>query len=145
MDRGDHGLFLVYKIILMHQDRHRINTGRHMLKGNVVVLKCLQHFPPKPNLRVHHILIQHNRAKTLLAGNPGDRIFGFLTGTAHNPGALVLRHIGIADIDRNPLFPYREDRVLMEHRSSHVGKFPQFPVGDHIDPLRLINDTGISN
>ena len=116
-----------------------------MLKGNAIFFKRLQYLSAKANFRVHHILLNIDGTKALLSGNTGNDILGFLAGTSHNPGAIVLRGIGITDIDGNPLLTDRENSILMQYRCSHIGKLPKLSIGNYLNPLGAVNDSGVCN
>ena len=116
-----------------------------MFKGNTILLKSLQHLSSEPDFGVHHILFYIDGAKASLSRNTCDDILGFLTGTSHNPGTIVLRGIGISDIDGNPLLTHGENGILVKHCGSHVGKFTELLISNYINPLRIINNSGVRN
>ena len=143
VNRGDDLLLFVHKFRLMHNDRHGINAGRHVFEGNSAFLKGLQHFSAKANLRVHHILGDQYRAEIFLARDAGDCVTGFLTGTFHNPGAVVFRPVRIADVDRNSLSADRKNRIFMQNTRAHIRQLTQFLVGDRLDCRRIVHNSGI--
>ena len=74
VDRRDHLLLFFNKLILVHDNSHGVNAGGHVLKGNLIILKRLQHLPAEPDLRIHHILVDQDRAEILAPCNTGDDI-----------------------------------------------------------------------
>ena len=68
-----------------------------------------------------------------------------MAGALHDPGSLVIRRVGIADVDRNPCFSHREHCVLMKHAGAHIGKLAQLTVCDRLDRLRILDDARICN
>ena len=78
-----------------------------------------------------------------ISGDTGDDIFGLLAGASHDPGTVVFRRIGIADIDGNTLLAYREDGILMQYGSSHICQLAKFAVSDGLNSLGMIDDSGI--
>ena len=143
VDGRNHLLFLIHELILMNKYGQGIDAGRDMLKGNTIVLKGLQYFAPKAYLRIHHGLFNIDRTEPLLSGYTGNGVPALLAGAFHDPGSCILRTVGIADVDRDPLSSYRKDCILMENAGSHVGKLPQFSVGDSFNSFRLVDDPGI--
>ena len=114
-----------------------------MLKGNLALLKGLQDLPAKADLRVHLVLLDVHTAESLLSRNAGDHVFRLLAGAGHNPGAVVLGRISVADVDGDSLLTDREDSVLMHHVESHVGQLPQLPVCNDVDSLGIVDDPRI--
>ena len=64
-------------------------------------------------------------------------------GALYDESALVLRTVGVADIDRDSFFSYREDRVLMEYACAHVSQLTKLFIGNGLDDLRILHDTRI--
>ncbi len=62
-----------------------------------------------------------------------------------NPCALVLRLVGIPDIDGNAFLSHREDGILMENPGSHIGKLAQLAVRNDINSLWILDNAGICN
>ena len=143
VNRRHYLLLFINEFVLMDENRHRIDTGGNMLKGNPIILECLENFSAKPYFGIHHILFYINGAKSFFSCNTGNYIFGFLAGALHNPCSFCLRAIGIPDINGNPFPPYRENRVLMEHCRPHVRKFPKFSVSNGLNSHRILNNPGI--
>ena len=143
MDACHYLLFLVHELILMYEYRHGINAGGNMLEGNTIFFKCLQYLSAETDLGVHHIFFNIDGAEALLSGDTGDHVFGLLTGASHDPGTVVFRRIGIADIDGNTLLAYREDGILMQYGSSHICQLAKFAVSDGLNSLGMIDDSGI--
>ena len=116
-----------------------------MLEGDAAVFKCLKNLASKADLRIHHVLFNIDGTKSLLSGNSRDNETGFLAGALHNPGAVVLRRVGIPDVDRDALSSDREDGILMQNACPHVRKLPQFLIGNGINADRIGDDAGIGN
>ena len=68
-----------------------------------------------------------------------------MAGALHDPGSLIIRRVGIADVDRNSRFSHREHCVLVKHAGAHIGKLAQLTVCDRLDRLRILNDARICN
>ena len=143
MDACHYFLLLVHEFVLMYEYGHGINTGGNMLKGDSVLLKRLQYLSAETDLGVHHIFFNIHRAEAFFTGDTGDDIFGLLAGASHDPGTVVFRRIGIANIDGNTLLAYREDGILMQYGSSHICQLAKFAVGDGLNSLGMIDDSGI--
>ena len=62
-------------------------------------------------------------------------------GNDHRAGSGGI--VGVSDVDRNARNAHGEDRVLMKHRSAHVGKLAKLSVGDHVDGARIRNASGV--
>ena len=114
-----------------------------MLKGDAVLLKHAEHLSPKPNLGIHHGLLYVNGAESLFARNSGDGVTRLAAGTLHNESSLVLRPVGIPDIDGDTFLAHRENGVLVKNAGSHVGKFPQFLVCNGLNDFRILHDSGV--
>ena len=114
-----------------------------MLKTDIVVLKDLQHLAAKTDLRVHHVLVDRNRAEALLARNAGNRVARLSAGGTHNHGAAVLGTVGVPDVDRNALLPHRENRILMHDTRTHIGELAEFLVGDGLNDGRVFDNVRI--
>ena len=123
LDSCQYLLLFLLKLILMNNNTHGIDTGRNMFKGNTLFFKLFQNLTAKTNLRVHHIFFNIYRYKTFFTGNSGNGVMRFVAGACHNHGSLILRAVGIPDINRNARFTYRENRILMKYCCPHVGKF----------------------
>ena len=143
VDRGNYSLLFVHEFVLMDDDRHCINAGRHVLEGDAALFEGLQDLAAKADLGIHQGLGDQDRAESLLAGDAGDDITGFLACALDDPGAVCIRLVGVADIDRNTLMSDREDRVLVKDGSAHVRELSQFSVGDRLDSDGIVDDAGI--
>ena len=114
-----------------------------MLKGDSVLLEHTKNFPPKPNFGIHHGLLNVDGTKAFSSGNTSDGVARLSAGALYDQSTLVLRTVGVADIDRDTLFSYREDGILMEYACAHVSQFTKFFVGDGLNDLRVLHDARI--
>ena len=114
-----------------------------MLEADIIVLKDLQNLPAEPDLRVHHVLVDRNRAEALLTRNAGDGVARLSAGGTHNHGTAVLGAVRIPDVDRNALFPHRENRVLVHDTRAHVGELAELLVGDGLNDRGILDNVGI--
>ena len=144
MDTRDDLLLLMHKFILMNHNSHSINTRWHMLYRYIILLKGLQNLTAETDLRVHHCLCNKYGAEILLACNTSNNIILLAGSALYNPGPLISRGICIPDINRYTALSYRENRILMKYRSSHIGQLSQFPIGDILYRLRIINNPWVS-
>ena len=62
-----------------------------------------------------------------------------------NERPLVLRGIGVFDMNRNTGLFHGENGVLVQNGCAHVGKLAQLAVGNDRDILRLIDNTRIGD
>ena len=145
VNSGDHILLLLHELRLMNDNGKRIDSGRHMLKGNAVLLKYLQHLSSKTDLGVHLIFFDIDRTEALLTRNSGDRKPRLAAGALHDQSTRILRTVCIFNIDRNTFLAEREDRICMQYGRSHIGKLAQFPVRDRLDRLRILYDVRIGH
>ena len=97
----------------MYKYRHRIDSGRHMLDGDTILLESLQRFTAEANLSVHHIFVDADSNKSLLTCDTCNCIFRLLACTLHDQCSVRFRIICIADIDWNTGLTYREYRIFM--------------------------------
>ena len=99
----NHALLLVHEFGFMHDNRHRVNTRGHVLKGNIIFLKSLQYSPAKSDLGIHHGFGNLYDAESLLSRDAGNRVLWLFGRTLHDPGSLILGSVGISDINRDSL------------------------------------------
>ena len=142
-DAGQDILLLVGKLRLMNHHIQRVDPGGHMFKRNIILLKYLEHFSPKTDLRIHHILLNIDGSKPFLARDARDRILRLLAGIPDDPCPLILGLVRVSDIDGDPLLSHREYRILMKNTCPHVGKLPQLTIRDRIDPFWVLDNTRI--
>ena len=116
-----------------------------MFKGNIILLKYLKHFSPKANFCIHHILLNVDGSKPFFASDSCDRILCLLAGVPDNPCTLVLRLVGIPDIDWNAFLSHRKDSIFMENAGSHIGKLTQLTIRYDINSLWIFDNAGICN
>ena len=127
----------------MDDEGHRIDPGRDVLEGNVVVLKDRQKLTCEADLRVHHRLLDVDRTEILLTADTSDDEARLLQRILHDEGTMVLRTVRVLNLDRDALTAYREDRVLMQYTGTHVAQLTKLTVGDVIDDLRIRYDARI--
>ena len=116
-----------------------------MLDGDSILLKSLKCLAAEAHLGVHHILVNIDCNKSLLACNTGNRVIRLLTGAFHNQGSCCFRIVGIADINRNARFAHRENSILMKNRRTHVGELTKLSISDNLNWLRIINNARVCN
>ena len=143
MNVRNHLLLLVHELTLVHNNRHRVDSGGHMLDADSVILKGLQNLAAEADLRVHHILGDQYGTEILLSGNSRDGIAGFLAGALHNPCAVILRLVRILDVDRNALVTHRDDGILVQNARTHIGKLAKLLIGNGADRRRRIHNSRI--
>ncbi len=143
LDTGEDCLFLLLKLILVDEYRHGVDAGWHVLEGDSVLLEYLEDLSPKPNLGIHHCLVDVHSAEALLSGNTCDGVVRTLAGVLDDHGTRIFRTVRVADIDRDSGFSYREDCVLMKDTCTHVGELTEFCVGDGLNRSRILNNSRI--
>ena len=115
-----------------------------MLKANLAFLERLKETAAKADLGIHHILFDRNDRKASLTCNSRNDVLRDRLGRMRNDHrSLIVRTVGIADVDRDSRIADREDRILMENGCSHVGKLAKLLVGDRFNHARILNKTGI--
>ena len=116
-----------------------------MLQRNAVFGQNIQYVPAETDLAVHHILVNADGGKVLLAGNPGNGVGRelFLSAVRNNHCARLFRRIGIANVNGNTSRAYRENSGFMQYRGTHVGKLPQLCISNGADYSRVLYDSGI--
>ena len=127
----------------MDDEGHRIDTGRDVLEGNIVILEDGKQLPGEADLRIHHRLFDVNRTEVLLTADTGDDEARLLQRILYDEGTMVLRTVRVLDLDRDALTTYREDRILMKYTGTHVAQLTKLTVGDVIDDLRIRHDARI--
>ena len=117
-----------------------------MLKRDVVILKHVKHTTAKADLGVHHILFNIDDRKSASAGNTGNDVLAVVFrcgGNDHCAGSGGV--VCVANVDRNARITNREDRILMEHRSTHIGKLTQLAIGDGLNGQGIVNNARVSH
>ena len=114
-----------------------------MFERKIIILKYLQNFSAKSDFGIHHIFFNINRCKAFLACNTCNRVLWLTTCAFYNPCTLIIRFVGIADIDWNTLFTYREDSIFMQYRCAHVRKLTQFLICNCFDRFRILDNSRI--
>ncbi len=143
MDLGEDGLLLLLKLVLVHEDGERVNAGGHVLEADAVVLERLKSLAAETDLRVHHVLLDVDRGEALLTRDTGDRERRLAGSIFHDKGTLVLRTVGVLDVDRNACRADREDRVLVENACAHIRELAKLAVGDRLDDAGIVHDMRI--
>ena len=143
LDTGENRLLFLLELILVNENGHGVDAGRHVLEGDAILFKYLKNLSPKPNFGVHHCLVDVHSAEALLSGNTGDGVVRTLAGVLDDHGTRIFRTVRVADIDRDSGFSYREDRVLMKDTCTHVGELTELGVGDGLDRSRILNNSRI--
>ena len=87
------------------------------------------------------LLVDDKGNKAFFAGNSRDR--RTLSGIPRNHGAVVVRLVGVADIDGDSAVLHRQNAVLMEHVRPHIGKLAQLFIGDAFDRLRIFRQSRV--
>ena len=129
----------------MDENGHRIDPGRHMFEGDAVLLKDLKDFSPKTDFGVHHRLVDVHCAEAFLSCNACDRVVRAFAGVLNDHGTRIFRTVCVADVDRDSLFSYREDRILVENACAHVGELTELCVSDRFDRSRIVDDPRVSD
>ena len=143
MDSRNYLLLLFFKLILMNIYCHGIDTRWNVLKTDSLIFKYLKHSSAKSDFTVHHGLLNVDRTESFLSCNTGYGIFRLAAGTLHNKSSLILRTVGVADINRNSLFSYRENSIFMKNSSSHIGKLTKFTVCDGLNHSRILYNSRV--
>ena len=143
MYAGNNLLLLIHELILVNEYRHGIDSRRHMLNRDSVVLEYSENLATESDLTVHLGLIYIYRTEALLTCNTGNYVLRLLTGALHNPCTRVLGSVGILNINRYSLSSNREDCILMKNGSTHVRKLSKLSVGNCFNRFRIINYTWI--
>ena len=128
-----------------HDNRYGVDAARQMLKIDIIVIQNSQNSADEASFAAHHVLIQRDNHEVLAAGNTcDDPVFDAVAShIIGNHSAGILRMIGVSDIDWHIGHSGREDGILMKHAGAHIGKFPQFLIGNDIYLLRILHDTRI--
>ena len=59
---------------LLYENAHGVDAGRHVLEGDAVFFKYVQHLSSEADLCVHHGLLNVDGAEALSSRNSGDRV-----------------------------------------------------------------------
>ena len=123
------------RLFFKHNDTDDVHAGRDMLDIDAVPLKYSQNLSQKADLARHMLFVNDKGNETLFAGDSRDR--RALSGIPRDHGAVMLRLVGIADVDGDSAVLHRQNAVLMKHVRSHIGKLAQLLIGDASDRLRI--------
>ena len=113
-----------------------------MLYGQVHIFHDRVDTAEEALLFPQHILIQRDNGKILAPCNSRHDTLGDLLARGDDR-ARILRTVGVSDVDRNVRGAAREDRILMQHGSAHVGQLAQLLIRNTLDRLRILDDPRI--
>ena len=116
-----------------------------MFNGNIIIFKHLQNLAAESDFGIHHRFFNRDRSEILLTCDTCNCKTRFSASIFYDQSSLIFRCIGIADIDRDTFFTYREDCIFMKYSCSHVRQLSQFSVCNHIDRLWILDDSWISD
>ena len=124
-----------------------VDAVGHIVNGNIVALEDGQHLAQIPHFTAQAAFAHGNDAEIFLAGDAGEEavrvgipLEGFL-----NHGSRIAGGIGVADVQRNVLFPHGEDGALVKHLGTGVAQLPQLVIGDLGDGGRVIHNAGVGH
>ena len=125
-------------ILLLHHGAKAVDTGGHVLNGNVIALEDRKRAAHKADARLGAVAGNVDGDKTALAGHAGnDGLRLTLVSRLANDGAGVLRRIGVLDDQRNTRLTHREHGLLVQDACAHVRKLAQLLVGNARNGLSL--------
>ena len=131
-------------VLLLHHGAKAVDTGGHVLDGNVIALEHRKRTAHKADAGLGAVAGDVDGDKTALAGHAGNDglRLAFISRLA-NDGAGVLRRIGVLDDQRNACLAHGEHGLLMQDACAHVRKLAQLLVGNARNGLSLGNNTRI--
>ena len=131
-------------VLLLHHGAKAVDTGGHMLDGNVITLEHRKRTAHKADTGLGAVAGDVDGDKTALAGHAGnDGLRLALVSRLANDGAGVLRRIGVLDDQRNTRLAHGEHGLLVQDACAHVRKLAQLLVGNARNGLSLGNNTRI--
>ena len=131
-------------ILLLHHGAKAVDTGGHVLDGNVIALEDRKRAAHKTDTGFGAVAGNVDGDKTALAGHTGnDGLRLALISRLANDGAGVLRRIGVLDDQRNTRLAHGEHGLLVQNACAHVRKLAQLLVGNARNRLSLRNNTRI--
>ena len=131
-------------VLLLHHGAKAVNTGGHVLDGDVIALEDRKRTAHKADAGLGAVAGDVDGDKTALAGHAGnDGLCLALVSRLANDGAGVLRRIGVLDDQRNTRLAHGEHGLLVQDACAHVRKLAQLLVGNARNGLSLGNNTRI--
>ena len=131
-------------ILLLHHGAKAVDTGGHVLDGNVIALEDRKRTAHKADTGLGAVAGNVDGDKAALAGHAGnDGLRLALISRLANDGAGVLRRIGVLDDQRNTRLTHGEHGLLVQDACAHVRKLAQLLVGNARNGLSLGNNTRI--
>ena len=131
-------------VLLLHHGAKAVDTGGHVLDGNVIALEDRKRAAHKADTGLGAVAGNVDGDKAALAGHAGnDGLRLALISRLANDGAGVLRRIGVLDDQRNTGLAHGEHSLLVQDARAHVRKLAQFLVGNAGDGLSLGHDARI--
>ena len=125
-------------VLLLHHGAKAVDTGGHVLDGNVIALEDRKRAAHKANTGLGAVAGNVDGDKAALAGHAGnDGLCLTLISRLANDGAGVLRRIGVLDDQRNTRLAHGEHGLLVQDACTHVRKFAQLLVGNARNGLSL--------
>ena len=132
-------------VLLLHHGAKTVDTGGHVLDGNVIALEDRKRTAHKADTGLGAVAGNVDGDKAALAGHAGnDGLRLALISCLANDGAGVLRRIGVLDDQRNACLAHGEHGLLVQDTCAHVRKLAQLLVGNARNGLSLGNNTRIS-
>src|SRR5690606_20007560 len=110
-----------------------------MLDADAPVLENAQQLAGEPDLFVHHVLLDAEHGKILLAGHAGDVVLGDGGQLGNDHGSGIVRTVGVADVDRYSDLPHRGDGLVVENTGAHIGQLPDFAVAHLVQGVRVLH------
>ena len=134
----------VVHVLLLHHGAKAVDTGGHVLDGNVIALEDRKRAAHKADTRLGAVAGNVDGDKAALAGHAGnDGLRLALISRLANDGAGVLRRIGVLDDQRNTSLAHGEHSFLVQDACAHVRKLAQLLVGNARNGLSLGHNTRI--
>ena len=131
-------------VLLLHHGAKAVDTGGHVLDGNVIALEDRKRTAHKADTGLGAVAGNVDGDKAALAGHAGnDGLCLALIGRLANDSAGILRRIGVLDDQRNTRLTHGEHGLLVQDACTHVRKLAQLLVGNAGDGLSLGNNTRI--
>ena len=125
-------------ILLLHHGAKAVDTGGHVLDGDVIAFEHRKRTAHKANTGLGAVAGDVDGDKAALAGHAGnDGLRLALISRLANDGAGVLRRIGVLDDQRNSRLTHREHGLLVQDACAHVRKLAQLLVGNARNGLSL--------
>ena len=131
-------------VLLLHHGAKAVDTGGHVLNGNVIALEDRKRAAHKADTGLGAVAGHIDGDKAAFAGHAGnDGLRLALVSRLANDGAGVLRCIGVLDDQRNACLAHGEHGLLVQDACAHVRKLAQLLVGNARNGLSLGNNTRI--